>query len=101
MGKTNDENEAALRLSMSFNAEACRSGLFAAAIDILDTMKKNDIPNGEAALVTGALEMACQLWMQVMLQAGHMPEAARIAFFGQAKTFLRKHSRLREEARAS
>lgn len=92
-----DENEKAVRLSLSFNAEACRSGLFSAALDIADTMKKNNIPLGEAALLTGAVEMVSQLWMQVMLQAGHTPEKARIGLIKQTRIFAKKHSRVRPD----
>lgn len=86
------ENSRAFKASMSFNAEAARSGLFAAAIDIMDTMKKNDIPNGEAALLTGAVEMAAQLWMRTMLSAGKTRLEARKSLEKQVRTFAIKHS---------
>jgi hypothetical protein len=93
-----DPNEAAFRQSMAFNSDAARAGLFSAALDIADTMKENDVPHGEAAVVTGALEMAAQLWMQVMLQAGHTRMKARQAAEKQFRTFLIKHSEPRENA---
>ena len=92
-----DENEQAFRQSMAFNSEAVRSGLFAAAIDIANIMKKNDIPHGEAALITGAIEMAAQLWMQVMLKAGNTRQAARQQLEKQVRTFALKHSRPAEQ----
>lgn len=95
------EAERAYRQSMAFNTEAARAGLFAAAMDMAETMKNAGIPDGEAALLTGAVEMAAQLWMQVMLQAGQTPMAARKALEKQIRTFAIKHSRQREEARPS
>lgn len=89
-----DPNGTAFRQSMAFNAEAARAGLFAAAQDIAEAMQKANIPNGEAALLTGAVEMACQLWMQVMLQApGVTRQKARAKLIEQVRTFANKHSR--------
>lgn len=95
-----DPNDKAFRQSMAFNAEAARAGLFAAAIDIADTMQKNNIPHGEAALVTGAMEMAAQLWMQTMLGAGQTRMASRKAAEKQFRTFLNKHSHPNEQQEA-
>lgn len=90
---TDEEKEAAFRQSMAFNAEAARSGLFAAAIDIADTMKKSGVPHGEAALLTGAVEMAAQLWFEVMHRAGQPPKFSRARFIKQAKEFFDKHEK--------
>jgi hypothetical protein len=95
-----DDQEAAFRQSMAFNAEAARAGLFSAAADMAKTMKEGDVLNGEAALLTGAVEMAAQLWMHTMIQAGHSPMKARKAFEKQARTFAIKHSRPEEQAEA-
>jgi hypothetical protein len=100
MAKT-DPNEHAFRQTMAFNAEAARAGLFSSALDIADTMREAQVVNGEAAVVTGALEMAAQLWMQVMMQAGHPKMKARQAAEKQFRTFLIKHGEPREEAVAS
>lgn len=90
---TDAEQEAAFRQSMAFNAEAARSGLFAAALDIADTMRKSGVPHGEACLVTGAVEMAAQLWFEVMARAGHQPKLSRARFIKQAREFFDKHER--------
>jgi hypothetical protein len=98
-----DDNDKAFRQSMAFNAEAARAGLFASAMDIAEMMKKNDIPHGEAALVTGAVEFAVQLWMQVMLKAGNTRQAARQQLEKEVRVFARKHSHpeRQQEARPS
>ncbi|MGH6730017.1 MAG: hypothetical protein ACREBK_07670, partial [Sphingomicrobium sp.] len=62
---TDAEQEAAWRRHMAFNAEAARSGLFAAALDIATTMREQGVAQGEACLLTGAAEFVAQLWQQV------------------------------------
>lgn len=89
-----DEEKAARRQSLAFNTEAVRSGLFAAALDIGDVMKEAGVAEGEAALITGAVEFAVQLWDQVMQSAGNTPKASREAFNRQAQYFFTKHRRL-------
>ena len=91
---TTEELDAAYRQSMAFNTEAARSGLFAAALDIADTMRSHGVPNGEACLMTGALEFAVQLWFQVSAQAGVMPNRARDTLMKEVWDFWDKHRRL-------
>lgn len=86
-----DEDEAAFRRHMAFNVEAIRSGLFAAAIDMADTMKAQNVPHADAILTTAAVEMAAQLWTQVMLRAGHTPKKVRESLEKQVHFFHRKH----------
>lgn len=90
---TDEEQEAAFRQSMAFNTEAARSGLFAAAIDIAEEMKKAGIPHGEACLVTGAVEFAAQLWFQVMHRAGQPPKKSRAKLRQQIGEFFDKHEK--------
>lgn len=92
-----DKEEADWRRSMAFNAEAARAGLFAAALDILDTMKKQNIPQAEAAVMTGAVEMAAQLWQQVSHQANIPVAKARRTFLGECQAFFSKHLRMTRE----
>lgn len=89
--QTDAEAEAAFRQHMAFNTEAVRSGLFAAAMDIADTMKEQGVPHADAIIVTAAVEMATQLWTQVMLRAGHPPKKVRESLEKQVRAFFRKH----------
>jgi hypothetical protein len=90
---TDKEQEAAFRQSMAFNTEAARSGLFAAAIDIAETMKKAGVPHGEACLVTGAVEFATQLWFQTMHRAGQPTKRSRAQLVKQVRDFFDKHEK--------
>ncbi len=87
------EQEAAFRQSMAFNAEAARSGLFAAALDIAVEMKNAGIPHADAAILTGAAEMVAQLWQQVAHQAGIPAATARKNLEKEIRTFFGKHVR--------
>lgn len=78
---------------MAFNAEAARSGLFAAAIDIAEAMKKSEIPHAEAALLTGAVEFVAQLWHEVGIKAGKSPAQVRKMLEKQVRTFFIKHTK--------
>lgn len=92
-----DEEKAARRQSLAFNTEAVRSGLFAAAMDIGEVMKEAGVAEGEASLITGAVEFAVQLWDQTMLAAGNTPKASREAFNRQAQYFFTKHRRMEKQ----
>lgn len=98
---TDAEQEAAFRRSMAFNAEAARSGLFAAALDISLEMKKAGIPHGEACLLTGAVEMVAQLWQQMMSAAGQPPKRSRAKLVAEIRTFFDKHDRAGRKAQAA
>lgn len=77
--------------AMAMNTEAARAGLFAAAADMLEMMRDAGVEHGEAAVVTGAVEFAVQLWDKTMLGAGNTPKASREALETQVKFFLNKH----------
>tara|TARA_R110000824_G_scaffold401790_1_gene616414 strand:- start:2985 stop:3311 length:327 start_codon:yes stop_codon:yes gene_type:complete len=85
----NEDQEKARTLAV--NTEAARAGLFAAAADMLTMMKEAGVEHGEAAVVTGAVEFAVQLWDKTMLGAGNTPKASREALEAQIKFFLNKH----------
>jgi len=85
------------RRSMAFNAEAARAGMFAAALDMLDTMREQGIPQAEAAVMTGAVEMAAQLWQQVSHEAKIPVQKARRTFLSEAQHFFSKHLRMTRE----
>lgn len=91
---TEAEQDAAFKRSMAFNAEAVRSGLFAAALDISNELKKAGVPHGEAALLTGAAEFVAQLWQQVGENGGLKPMKVRTTLLGEIKTFFGKHVRM-------
>lgn len=94
-------DDADWRRSMAFNAEAARAGIFAAALDMLDTMKAQGVPQAEAAVMTGAVEASAQLWQQVAHEAKIPVRTARRTFLGECQQFFSKHHRMtREGARA-
>lgn len=76
----------------AFNAEAARSGLFAAALDMAEAMKDSGIPNAEAALLTGAVEFVAQLWQQVGLAAGIPRATTRKLIEKELRFYLNKHA---------
>ena len=90
---TDAEQEAAFRQSMAFNSEAVRSGLFAAALDIADELRKAGVPHGEACLLTGAAEFVAQLWQQVGHKGGIPPMKTRSTLLKEINTFYGKHVR--------
>ena len=83
-----------VKSDMAFNAEAARAGMFAAALDMIDTMREAGVEQAEAAVLTGAIEMATQLWTKVMLEVGHPPQMVRVSLEKQIRVFFRKHSQL-------
>lgn len=94
---TAEEQEKAFRQHMAFNVEAIRSGLFASAIDMAETMRKNGVPHADAILTTAAVEFAAQLWTQVMYRAGHTPRAIRTELHKQVRYFHRKHLKAEQQ----
>lgn len=87
---TEEEQQAAFRQHMAFNAEAARSGLFAAAMDIADTMNKANVAHGEACLLTGAAEMVAQLWQQVGKGTGKSSREVRQTLVKEINFFFHK-----------
>jgi hypothetical protein len=88
---TDEEQEAAFRRSLAFNTEAARAGLFAAALDIAETMKEAQVPHGESCIMTGAVEMAVQLWAQVSETAGVPRKKSRETLEKEMRRFFAKH----------
>lgn len=100
MTDTPIEKSEAERKSMAFNTEAARAGIFAAMLDIVDTMRESGIPDVEACVLTGAVEASAQLWAQVG-QAAKIPRAKnRKTFEGEARRFFNKHRDAAEAAAA-
>lgn len=87
--------------ALAFNTEAVRGYLFTAAVEIARGLKEGEVEHGEAALITGAVEMAAQLFAQVMHQAGKTPRESRMALEKIMRQFHRKHWGAGQEAKAS
>lgn len=75
MQKMTDERAARLEM----NTEAVRAGLFASATDIAEMMKENGVEDASAAILTGAIMFAVELWDNTMARAGHPPMKRRKA----------------------
>lgn len=82
--------EQARAKSLAFNTEAARAGFMAAGLDMMKVMRKNGVVEGEAAILTGAVEFAVQLWEQTMEAAGHPPQIRRAALEKQVRFFIQK-----------
>lgn len=83
-----EELDAARRQALSFHTETCRAAMMAAALDIANTMRENNVPEGEACLVTGAVQFAVQLWDTIMRRAGNTPLESRRELERQVKMAL-------------
>ena len=87
---------------VAFNCEAVRGYLFSAAEHVLEGMQDQKVEHAGAAVMTGGLEFAAQLWMQAALQAGVSPMKARQTAEKEFRGFLLKHgqkARKRDEGR--
>lgn len=82
------DDEPAAKLAM--NIEAVRSGLFAAALDIADMMKENNVDDADAAILDGAIMFAVELWDNTMVAAGHAPSHSRKALLANVTKALAK-----------
>jgi hypothetical protein len=85
---------------VAFNAEAVRSYLFSAGQHVLEGMTEQKVNNGAAAVLTGSVEFAAQLWMQVALQSGVPVKKARETAEKEFRGFLRKHSQPQQQQTA-
>lgn len=85
-----EEREAARLEALRFHTETCRAALMAAALDIANTMRENNVLEGEACLVSGAVQFAVELWDKIMRQAGNTPLDSRRELERQVKIALSK-----------
>lgn len=85
-----EELDAARRQALAFHTETCRAAMMAAALDIANTMRENNVPEGEACIVTGAVQFAVELWDKIMRRAGHTPLDSRRGLERQVKMALSK-----------
>ena len=79
---------------IAFRVEAVRSGLFASALDITETMKEAGVEDVGGIIVTAAIEFAVQLWEQSMMAAGHTPKASREALESEVRFYIKKYRNL-------
>jgi len=75
--------------------ELVRSGVFAAAMDMNQILSRAEVPNGAAALLSGTIEAAVQMWVQVMLKSGNTNQKIEDALNQQVQTYFRKHIKRR------
>lgn len=76
---------------IAFNIEATRAGMFAAALDMLESMRTAGVQDAPAALITGSIEAATQLWAQVSKRAGVPRKKARETMEKEMRRFFAQH----------
>lgn len=91
------EEEQARRAHLAKHTEFARSAFFSVGGDILETMRAGRVDEAEAIVMTGALEMAVQLWLQVALRSGVPPQKARKTLETEARRFWQKHLKIENE----
>jgi hypothetical protein len=98
-----DEDQHRRRVALlAQHSEAARAGFFAVGKDMLETMQASGkVPESAACVMTGALEMAVQLWVEVGAQVGIPPKTVKRNFQKEVGRFFRKHERLQERAKAA
>jgi hypothetical protein len=89
-----EETEEERRQRLSIHTEAARAGFFAVASDILTTMQAQQVPEAESCVMTGAVEMAVQTWVQVAEQQGVPQQKSRKTLEAEVRLFYFKHLRL-------
>lgn len=72
------------------HVEAARAGFNLIAVDMMRAMGEKGVENAPAAVLSGAVEFATQIWVQTMLQAGNPPLKVREALIQQVKTYFMK-----------
>lgn len=88
------ETEQDRRKRLALHAESARAAFFAVAGDVLETMKAGGVAEAEACVMTGALEMAIQTWVQVAFQSGVSPSMSRKTLVAEVGRFYQKHLRI-------
>lgn len=94
---TMPEDEQARRAHLAKHTEFARSAFFSVSVDILDTMRAGRVEEAEAIVMTGALEMAVQTWLQVALRSGVPPQRARKTLETEMRRFWQKHLKIENE----
>lgn len=70
---------------VGFNVEAIRGYLNSACLEVLEGLQEQQVAHADAALLTGVLEAAAQIWAQVSYRAQVPPMKARTTFEAQAR----------------
>ena len=83
---------------LDINSEAVRAGMFAAANDIAEMMKENNVDDADAALIDGAILFAVELWDNTMIAVGHAPSHSRTALH---KNMLKALAKVRDKRAAA
>lgn len=78
----------------TFNAEAVRAFLFNQALQVAEGMKEQGAEHTDAVILTGSLEFAVQLWVQVSLRAGVPAQKAWQTLHSETRTLFGKHVEL-------
>lgn len=78
----------ARRDKLKMNTEAVRAGMFAAMIDMATMMQANNVDDGSAAIVDGAMLFAVELFDNAMVKAGHAPSVVRKALLANVNRCL-------------
>ena len=89
-----EELAEAERRALLFNIEAARAGLFAAAVDIAEEMKKNGVAQVDVVILTAAAEMSAQLWQQVGWRRGVPMQTCRKNLLKEIGRMWSKHLRM-------
>ena len=82
---------------VAFNVEAARSYLFTAGLHVFEGMSEQGIAHAPAAVMTGALEFAAQMWMWTAMRQGVPVQKARQTAEREFRTFLIKHSKTKPQ----
>lgn len=93
-----DEDQHKRRVALlAQHSEAARAGFFAVGKDMLETMQASGkVPEAAACVMTGALEMAVQLWVEVGEQVGLPSKIVRRNFEKEVGRLFRKHYAIQE-----
>lgn len=77
---------------IAVHVEVVRAGFNATAQDMLQFMLEQGVTDAPAAILSGAIEAAVQMWVKTMSEAGHPPSRVRESLIQQVKTYHRKHA---------
>jgi hypothetical protein len=93
MNQIVDENLTLPTQDIAAHVEICRAGFQATATDMLEFAASQGVENAAAAVLSGSLEAAVQMWVQTMQGIGHPPSRIRESLFDQIKTYHRKYAK--------
>lgn len=94
-----EQAHAERRRNLALHSDAARAGFFATGKDMLETMQSGNVSEAPACVMTGALEMAVQLWVEIGTQANISANAIERNFEKEMRRFFRKHRDLQQRAK--